>query len=184
MKKATVLLLFFLTLALPFTVCKAQQTNTTTSITVVSDTTDSEDFDSPFDDEEDLAESPTITTIDFDDNFFGFGNLVGHMLNLGFFMFLLILAAPLIIIALLIYLLLRRKNTGPRFATQQPTSSDMKTETDTSQLKERAILHMAVGVGIIIALALFASKLGMAAGIVLTCYGIGEYINARRKDNQ
>ena len=139
MKKATVLLLFFLTLALPFTVCKAQQANTTTSITVVSDTTDSEEFDSPFDDEEDLAENPTITTIDFDDDFFSFCNLMGDMLNLSFFMFLLILAAPLIIIALLIYLLLRRKNTGPRFATQQPATSDFKTETDTTPPKERAI---------------------------------------------
>ena len=174
---------------------QAQIRSSTNGVTVVSDTTDIDDSVVYSDEDSDAAQVITSNDWGLDCIY----NINHHLFDffgvstLGMFIacvigLVLIVLAPILLIAFVLYLLLRKRNGRTVGARRQVGTVVMEDETCTSnEKKENAILHIAIGVGISLAmyiLDIFGSSLGMAIGVLIACYGIGELVNACRRGNQ
>lgn len=120
---------------------------------------------------------------------------------------ILLLLSPLLVIILIIWLIIRSGRRKPIVqrrddASQQAATGDhsaqrhpadaprdiprriYNTPDGVEQKKDRATLHMALGAGIIIFFLIVYSRTFIAVGALLLCYGVGEYINARREERR
>lgn len=165
-------------------------TQHSTAITAVSDTTDTS-VDSP-----DTAATTTIThipatKIDLTTNPFKFFDMGGGaFILLNLFLISLIFLVPLGLFILVIYLIVRRSR---RKKEEEPTPTIIyqngpmpiggypeQTKRMLEKSKDRAILHMGLGIGVFVVSLLFHIKICIAIGILLFCYGSSEFTNARR----
>ncbi len=161
-------------------------------VTVVSDTTDTDDSVIYTDEDSSAAQVITFNGKNIE-SFFNLNRHLFDFLGAGAFgmfiicllVFILIILAPLLLIALVLYLLLRKRKV-PTACTQpdQQTTAKEDTATSSYEKKDKAIIHIAIGIGIAIALYILGSLIGTAIGIVIACYGIGEYANACRLANK
>ncbi|MDD4759188.1 MAG: DUF6249 domain-containing protein [Bacteroidaceae bacterium] len=166
-------------------------THHSTAITAVSDTTDSA-VDSP-----DTAATTTMThlpttKIDLTTNPFKFFDMGGGaFILLNLFLISLIFLVPLGFFILVIYLIVRRNRRKKREEEPTPTiiyqngpmpigGYPEQTKRMLEKNKDRAILHMGLGIGVFVVSLLFHIKICIAIGIVLFCYGSSEFTNARR----
>lgn len=120
---------------------------------------------------------------------------------------LLLLLSPILAIILIIWLIARSGRRSPPIARPTETAQDGKHNTQIhasiaqeagktfrqrpytvrqsiDDKKDRATLHIALGIGIIIFFIIIYSRTFIAIGALLTCYGVGEYINARREERR
>lgn len=173
---------------------RAQIQPSTSGVTVVSDTTDIDDSVVYSDEDSDATQVITSNNWGLDCLY----NFSPHLFDffgvsaLGMFIacligIVLMVFAPVLLIALVLYLLLRKRNVRTASARQQEGTAVVGNETHTSnEKKEKAVLHIATGVGISLAmyiLDIFGSSLGMAIGVLIACYGVGELVNACRGGN-
>lgn len=174
---------------------RAQIQPSASGVTVVSDTTDIDDGVVYSDEDSDAAQVITSNDWGLDRiynvnhhlfDFFGvsaLGMFIACLIGMA-----LIVLAPVLLIALVLYLLLRKRNSRNVGARQQQGTAVVGNEQCTSnEKKEKAILHIAIGVGISLAmyiLDIFGSRVGMAIGVLIACYGAGELVNACRGGNQ
>lgn len=127
--------------------------------------------------------------------------------GLAFIFILLLLFSPLILLIIAIWLIVRHGRRTPArpqtsFAAQNATPDHTESTSDateserfnaartatprrtTSEKKDRATLHIALGIGLIIFFIIIYSRICIAIGALLLCYGAGEYINARREERR
>ncbi len=121
----------------------------------------------------------------FDDENFSFGNLfTGGSIVIGIIMGLVtlfILGLPILFVILLIYLLTSRRRKRTTHPNETVQGNALEIPETIEDKKDQAIMHMAVGVGIVILCWIIGVKVGIGIGFLLLCYGIGEYINAIRR---
>ena len=189
-------LLIFLIGSVCLNTVGAQIPVTPNGVTVTSDTTDTDEADSAVWVASSGSNGRTVV-FDGEDvtDFFGMlrtmlaflggSGGVGGLLLLVLVATLLFVLAPIGLIVLVLWLLLRRRRhasvapeTGPEVVAS--TMGITRGVIPSDEKKEKAVLHIAVGVGICIALYILGSRLGAAVGIIVTCYGVGEYVNALR----
>ena len=102
---------------------------------------------------------------------------------------------PVLFILLAIWLIVkhrRKKSTAEPYRLRQAQSEaddvGMKLPASSYEIinkrKDKAILHIAWGTGIILFFLIIYIKTGIAAGCVLLCCGIGEYVNAKREERR
>ncbi len=161
-------------------------------ITVVSDTTDADDSVTYADEDSSAAQVITLNGKNIE-SFFNLNRHLFDFLGVGAFgmfiicllVFILIVLAPILLIALVLYLLLRKRKNSPACAQPgQQTAAKDDTAGSSYEKKDKAIMHIAIGIGIGIALYILDSLIGTAIGILIACYGIGEYANACRLANK
>ncbi|MBQ8098384.1 MAG: hypothetical protein IJ244_02560 [Bacteroidaceae bacterium] len=200
MNKALQVLLLLIVSLFPKAVAQlnSSQSSTGTSITVVSDTTDAEDdalsIDTTFYVPQGTSNLKIVTpgkpTLPdwFPLNVESWFGLLGWGSLAIFIVFMLIglavIFSPIGLIILVIYLINKQDR-------KKHTTNIAKTDTiptyalppTTEQRKDKAILHMALGVGVCILFYIIHLKVGIGAGIVILLYGVGEMINALRHRN-
>ena len=104
--------------------------------------------------------------------------LMGWPIILIIVLFLLFLLGPIIVVILLLWLLFR-KNKQQAPPSSEP--SQIRDVTVRENGKDRAVRHIAVGIGLVAFFLIIDWNLGAAVGALLACYGVGEDVIARRK---
>jgi len=161
------------------------------AITAVSDTTDSAVNSADTVTTTTMTHLPT-TKIDLTTNPFKFFDMGGGtFILLNLFLISLIFLVPLGFFILVIYLIVRRSRRRKREEEPAPTiiyqngpmpigGYPEQTKRMLEKNKDRAILHMGLGIGVFVVSLLFHIKICIAIGILLFCYGSSEFTNARR----
>ena len=189
------------------TLAKQNRTGSTggsTAITVVSDTTDNgEDTADQTDTTFYVAPSvksiqivnPDLTSRSFwkvmfskDGPFSMLGNMLDSSTGLFFILSMLfilfIFFLPVLLVVLVIILLVRdnrrKKNFNANHADAGPQPEQARNKVETGM--DKAVKHILAGIGATACCYYLGWKILMLLSIVLLCWGIGEFINVKRKE--
>lgn len=175
------------------------------SVTAVSDTTDNDDaegtvLDTLYENPDNGRALPSWLKFpgwDAHDsglfNLFGMSGIALTTLFIFFAIFLNLL--PFLLILLVVWLIVRRHRNSRKAGACAPSATLQEKQYATMQQpdnpyerinkrKDAAIIHISLGIGMILFFIIIYVKLCIGIGCVLACYGIGEYINAKREERR